>query len=350
MERRIGGIINLNVWLTIFLLINAAIKTSINSDVILGERILVIVICIFGGFIINKKVSKYFFTNGFKNIYKITIILSFWWLIISLVLPTINNYTSLSMVFCLLFTFCLYQGFFYRKIDHEKIPFYSLLLPLILIILSFIFLICMKDYSRAIVSLFVLVSLYMSFRLKKIVMWRNIFIFTVIISVITILIYLYNNKDLLINIEPNFQIDPYFNLFGKGLGNSNLVNDPNFTYQDLLIVRLFMDEVGLFALICVNFTSFYLIYFLYRINKIVVNSKETYRLLVKGFFLFFTLELIMFNLGVLGLLPFSNINHPLLASSLDYLWWNLGISLVRGLILRTETIGQMSQTSIQGII
>ena len=89
----------------------------------------------------------------------------------------------------------------------------------------------------------------MSFRLK-IVMWRNIFIFTVIISVITILIYLYNNKDLLINIEPNFQIDPYFNLFGKGLGNSNLVNDPNFTYQDLLIVRLFMDEVGLFALMC----------------------------------------------------------------------------------------------------
>ena len=123
MERRIGGIINLNVWLTIFLLINAAIKTSINSDVILGERILVIVICIFGGFIINKKVSKYFFTNGFKNIYKITIILSFWWLIISLVLPTINNYTSLSMVFCLLFTFVYIRAFSIAKLIMKKYHF-----------------------------------------------------------------------------------------------------------------------------------------------------------------------------------------------------------------------------------
>ncbi len=349
MERKIAGIINMNIWLTIFLLINSALKTSYYSYDNLIERIILIILCIVGGIIIQKKISNIFYLNGFKNIYRATIIISLWWFILSLLFPNVVYYTSLSILFCLLFTFCLYQGIFYRKIDKEKFPFFSLLLPLIIIILTFLLLIYRKDYSRAIVTLFFLVCLYNSFKLKKIVMWRNIFIFVLSISVITIMIYVYNNRHLLTNFEPNYTLNPYFSLLGNGLGKSSIINNSNFTYNDINIVRLLIDEIGIFALICTNFTGIYLIITLHKLNKLIINSKESHRLLCKGIFWAFTLELIIFNLSVLGILPFSDATHPLLASNIDYLWWNLGLAMIRGLVLRTETLGQMSQTTIQGI-
>ncbi len=128
METKIASIMNLNFWLTIFLLLNCALKANFKSYQDLIIRVSIIIICLLVAKLLQNKITKLFYANGLKVIFKFTLIVTLWWLLLKLFFTNQIYFSSLALNFCLLMFFSQYQGYFYHQIQDEKIPFFSVVL------------------------------------------------------------------------------------------------------------------------------------------------------------------------------------------------------------------------------